>query len=40
MIVFSAVFAMLMQFHYCSINAEITTNINILDVIFTGIIPQ
>ena len=35
---------MLMQFHYFSINTtqyiSITTNINIFDVIFTGIIPQ
>ena len=35
---------MLMQFHYFSINTTpyipITTNINIFDVIFTGIIAQ
>ena len=43
LIVFSAVFAILIQLHYCSINTNpyilIPININILDVIFTGIIP-
>ena len=43
LIFFSVVFAILIQLHYCSINTNpyilIPININILDVIFTGIIP-